>query len=565
MPIPICRPLSVETNRKITGGESHIIDYEKRYLKKDNTPIWVHVTISGVYNSEGEHVHSIGTVEDITERRRADEALMRSESILKQAGMMANLGAWVIEFHDHESIFTNHLDWSDQVYRIFGYEPGSVEVTNAFFYENVHPEDREKVRAAVENAVNEKHPYTVEHRIIRKDGEVRIVIENAEISFDKNGKPLRLIGAVQDITERKLAEEALKESEEKFRLLFENITEGVALHEVVYEDDRPSGFHFIDTNTAFLDYFDMGKGPVKGTPAREVYESKGFPVRDEYFNVARTRQPLKFEASLMQSKKHFIINVISPKIGQFAIVCEDISEQKRNELEIKQKNEELTRFIYTVSHDLKSPLVTIKSFSKYLEEDIGADDKEAQDRDMNYIRNAADKMGKLLDELLELSRIGRKEKPKASVPLREVVRSATDLVAGRLKEKDIKVRTSGPDVMLYGHGQRFIQLYQNLLDNAAKFMGNQPEPVIDVGSYLDENDEIILYVSDNGKGIDPRYHHKIFGLFEKMDVETEGTGIGLALVKRIVEVHGGTIWFKSEGEGKGTTFYFKLEGTTLIK
>jgi signal transduction histidine kinase len=119
--------------------------------------------------------------------------------------------------------------------------------------------------------------------------------------------------------------------------------------------------------------------------------------------------------------------------------------------------------------------------------------------------------------------------------------------------------------MLYGNSQRFVQLYQNLLDNAAKFMGGQPEPLIEVGAYTDENNEIVLFVRDNGKGIDPRYHHKIFGLFEKIDNETDGTGIGLALVKRIVEVHGGSIWFTSAGTGKGTTFYFKLEGTTLIK
>jgi signal transduction histidine kinase len=244
---------------------------------------------------------------------------------------------------------------------------------------------------------------------------------------------------------------------------------------------------------------------------------------------------------------------------------QDITERKIAEETLKKKNEELTRFIYTVSHDLKSPLVTIKSFSNYLQEDIRNLDQEAQDRDLNFIRNAADKMARLLDELLELSRIGRKEKPKVLIPLEEVVKSATDLVAGRLEEKKIKVKMTGMPVLLYGHAQRFIQLYQNLIDNAAKFMGEQQDPFIEVGTIRGENNEVVLFVRDNGKGIDPRYHHKIFGLFEKMDVETEGTGIGLALVKRIVEVHGGSVWFTSEGNGKGTTFYFTLEGTTKNK
>jgi two-component system, LuxR family, sensor kinase FixL len=180
-----------------------------------------------------------------------------------------------------------------------------------------------------------------------------------------------------------------------------------------------------------------------------------------------------------------------------------------------------------------------------------------------FIRNAADKMGKLLDELLELSRIGRKEKPKERARLSEIVQAATDLVAGRINERKIEVKLTGDDTVLYGHIQRFIQLFQNLLDNSAKFMGSQQDPFIEIGSFKNEQSEIVLYVKDNGRGIDPRYHHKIFGLFEKIDSDTEGTGIGLALVKRIVEVHGGKIWFSSEGEGKGITFYFTLEGTTL--
>ncbi|HEX2970207.1 MAG TPA: PAS domain S-box protein [Bacteroidales bacterium] len=438
--VPEDRMLSLETNSKIHKGEVGIIDYEKRYLKKDGSRIWVHVTISGVYDSSGKHVHSVGTIEDITERRHSQEALKRSESTLKQAGIMANLGAWEFEIFQPDDINKNRLHWSDQVYRIFGYEPGTVEVTNDLFFERVHPDDRAKVQAAVDAAIQNMHSYTVEHRIIRQDGVIRFVIENAEIITDNSGKTLRMIGAVQDITERKLAEESLR-----------------------------------------------------------------------------------------------------------------------------KKNEELTRFIYTVSHDLKSPLVTIKSFSNYLQEDIKNNDKDSQDRDLKFIRNAADKMARLLDELLELSRIGRKEKPKSFIPLSEVVKAASDLVAGRLEEKKIKVSVSGLPVMLYGHTQRFIQLFQNLIDNSAKFMGDQPQPSVETGAFTGENNDIVIFVRDNGKGIDPRYHHKIFGLFEKMDVETEGTGIGLALVKRIVEVHGGSIWFTSEGEGTGTTFYFTLEGTIIIK
>lgn len=244
---------------------------------------------------------------------------------------------------------------------------------------------------------------------------------------------------------------------------------------------------------------------------------------------------------------------------------QDEAALKESEQEIKKKNEELTRFIYTVSHDLKSPLVTIKAFIAYLVEDVQKEDKEAQSRDIQYINNAADKMGNLLDELLELSKIGRKEVPKTEIPMKNIAQSAVDLVAGRIAHRKVKVEITGPDVMLYGHQPRLLQLYQNLVDNSVKFFGDQPEPVIEIGSFPDpDKNEVVLFVRDNGSGIDSKYHDKVFGLFEKLDADAEGTGIGLALVKRIVEVHGGSICFASEGKGKGTTFYFTIDKAYFI-
>ena len=238
-------------------------------------------------------------------------------------------------------------------------------------------------------------------------------------------------------------------------------------------------------------------------------------------------------------------------------LARDITERKRNEQELKERNDELARFSYAVSHDLKSPLVTITTFLGYLEEDIKERDAEGVARDLGYIRTAADKMRRLLKELLDLSRIGHKMNPYAETPLGALLEEALALTAGNICKRGIKVRITDERVALFGDRQRLLEVFQNLFDNAAKYMGEQPEPFIEAGVDL-SGAEPVFFVRDNGIGIDPRHQANIFGLFEKLDPATEGTGMGLALVRRIIEVHGGRIWVESEGAGKGTTFRFTL-------
>ena len=173
-------------------------------------------------------------------------------------------------------------------------------------------------------------------------------------------------------------------------------------------------------------------------------------------------------------------------------------------------------------------------------------------------------MSRLLDELLELSRVGRKMNLPAEIPLKVVVNEALEMVAGRLAAQNIQVQVSEEPVILYGDRPRIVEIFQNLVDNAAKFMGNQQDPLVEIG-VESEKSEIIFFVRDNGMGIDPRFKSKVFGLFEKLEPSSEGTGIGLALVKRIIETHNGRIWVESEGLGKGTTFRFTLEKTKRQK
>ena len=225
--------------------------------------------------------------------------------------------------------------------------------------------------------------------------------------------------------------------------------------------------------------------------------------------------------------------------------------------ELEDKNAELERFTYTVSHDLKSPLITIQGFLGYLEKDAAAGNTERLRSDIQRVDSATEKMQRLLGELLELSRIGRLMNPPVEIPFDSLVREALTLTEGRLQEGRIRVEVDSDLPTIHGDPSRLVEVLQNLIDNAAKFMGDQPDPLIHIGlTHLDG--QPVFFVQDNGIGIEPRFQPKVFGLFNKLDPKTEGTGVGLALAKRIVEVHGGTIWFKSDGAGTGSTFYFTL-------
>jgi signal transduction histidine kinase len=163
----------------------------------------------------------------------------------------------------------------------------------------------------------------------------------------------------------------------------------------------------------------------------------------------------------------------------------------------------------------------------------------------------------LLNELLELSRIGRIMNPPQEVLFGDIVREAAGLVHGQIEARGVEVRIARNLPPVYGDRARLVEVVQNLLDNAVKFMGEQSKPCVEIGMRgADEKGNPIFYVRDNGIGIEPQYHERVFGLFNKLDSHTEGTGVGLALVKRIIEVHGGKIWIESKGDGQGATFCF---------
>jgi len=241
----------------------------------------------------------------------------------------------------------------------------------------------------------------------------------------------------------------------------------------------------------------------------------------------------------------------------FSDLQAELGVRKNLITELESKNAELERFTYTVSHDLKSPLFTIRGFLGYLEQDALAGNHERVKGDMQRITAATEKMQMLLNDLLELSRIGRLKNESVSIQIEELARDAVELAQGRIMERGIAVHIDANLPPVFGDRQRVLEILLNLVDNAAKFMGDQKEPRIEIGQSGEEDGNPVFHVRDNGVGILPEHYERVFGLFNKLDVKTDGTGIGLALVKRIVEVHGGRIWVRSEA-GQGSTFYFTL-------
>jgi signal transduction histidine kinase len=238
---------------------------------------------------------------------------------------------------------------------------------------------------------------------------------------------------------------------------------------------------------------------------------------------------------------------------------------KREELtaDLESISAELERFLYIAFHELRSPLVTIKGFLGKLAEDIHIKGPDQISDDIHRISGAVDKLNELLSDLLKLSQIERVRNPWQEVDLLKLTLELVQLQAARIDSKHVRVSVSPHMPSVYGDADRLREALENLIENAARHMGGQQNPLIEIG-VGDADGQQAIFVKDNGMGIDPRYHDRIFNLFEKLDPISEGSGVGLAIVKRIVEIHGGRIWVESEGVGKGSTFYFTLsDGESL--
>ena len=491
----------------------------------------------------------------VTERRQAESALRESEE--KYRAIFENAIDGIFQSSPEERF----LKINPAMANMYGFESPEAmicEVTDIATQLIVEPRQRDELArrlAAGEQVAG------FEMLNYRRDRSTFWISMNIQAVRDAGGNILYYEGTLEDITKRKQALEAIIASEEKYRSLVEN-------REIIIMTID------LEEKLQFMNHTAEGYSleQVLGSSIHDFIspESQSM-VKRKFRNVIENKKAEAYELQGpgAHGPQTWYSTNVSPifadgKVVGLTLLTMDITERKQAEAEqarliaeLESKNAELTRFVYTVSHDLKSPLVTINGYLGYIEEDARSGNLKRLMRDTRRIQDATNKMHALLTELLELSRIGRVMNAAEDVPFADIVKDALEITRGQLESRRVTIRIQPDLPTIHGDRQRLIEVLQNLLDNAAKYMGAQPEPQIEIGQYGEVDGKSIFFVKDNGIGIAPEYHERVFGLFNKLDPASEGTGVGLALVKRIVEFHGGRIWVESE-LGKGSTFYFTL-------
>jgi len=364
-----------------------------------------------------------------------------------------------------------------------------------------------------------------------------------------------------EVQERITAERKARESEHKYHMLFEHVQQAFALHEIITDaQGQPIDYRYLEANPAFKQLTGIEPSIVIGKTVRELMPRTEQYWIDVYGKVALTGTPMHFEQYAQNLGRWNSTWAFSPSPNRFAVLFSDITVQRQQQDKMREQNESMTHFIYTVSHDLKSPLLTLANFTHELHSDIKNRDEEAVNTDLGYIDSAITRMTKLVEELQMVAQAGSKKLSPSHFTLQEIAQEVYQSIASRYINRKIQFIIKNGNHTLYGDRDRIGQLFQNLLDNAAKYMGDTSEPCVEIGTSQFEG-ETAYYIQDNGLGIPKDKIGKVFGIFEKVNKDSDGSGIGLALAQRIVEAHHGRIWAVSAGEKKGTTFYFTLRTT----
>lgn len=506
------------------------------------------------------HLMTVQLEQELAEKQVAEEALQEQAAVLEEEIMERE--RFARELQESESRFRAIFDGSSEALFVHDAETGRILDVNSTACE-IFCFTREEARdLSVEEISSGIPPYTQNEAIgyiskarngtpqsftwQAKDRNGRhFWVENNMRSVVINDMSLIIVG-VRDITDR-------IQRELEYKLILRTTKDGFWIAD--------AEGHLVEVNVAYCEMSGYSRDELLAMRISDLdcLESPD-DVADKINRVKQIGSGLFDTIHKCKNGTFMDVEISTSYLEEkdcFCVFIRNITDRKKAENELIRKNHEIEQFIYTVSHDLRSPLVTVKTFLGFLEHDIAEGDADKTGKDLEFIASASNRMEALLNELLDMSRLGRIPLTTIEIKFGTLLEDALDAVAGQVNTSNVNVQVCYQDIVLYGDRRRLLQIWQNLIDNALKYLGNQPSPVIRIGA--DSNgDDVEFYVSDNGIGIASDYHEKIFGIFEQLDRNSGGVGMGLTMVRRIVELYGGRIWVDSAGEGHGTCFRFTL-------
>jgi PAS domain S-box-containing protein len=598
-------------NQLMTGELAPVEYHDNCIVRADGSQRIISWHNAIMKDAEGNITGLLSSGDDITERKKAREALQRSEATLRKAQEIAHLGSWELD------LATERFTLSDEAYHMYGQEPREEGLSRADFMEWVHPDDRAYGKKLFEALLAEGEA-TFEYRVIRPGGEVRWITGRGINSFDQAGNPLKMFGIQQDITERKRIENRLRENEEQLQLMFKqaplplcmNAFDGTYLSanaayekligytadellgmtffDITHPDDRPkNNDHLKDMSTDQATGFEMekrylckdGSQIIVMVHATTIHDAEGEPlfglaVVEDITELKRAKQALlesheqletrvQARTTELQTRKEEAETLNRAMINLLQDLKETNLGLETTREALHATNNELEAFSYSVSHDLRAPLRHIDGFIKLLLKREKENLDETSARYLETIAQSSGRMGQLIDDLLAFARTGRAELHPKPVAPNELIQEITEELSSLSEERHLTWMIDDlPAVQADRNLLR--QVWQNLIGNAVKYTEPCANARIEIGTThspnKEESDEIIFFIRDNGVGFDPQYKHKLFGVFQRLhrNDEFEGTGIGLATVRRIVHRHGGRVWAEGKIDG-GATFFFTLK------